>query len=180
MTITIPAIRAMGMLRPGSRTSPAAIGILFHPSYPQSAASIAVPNSANPLHSGVFAGVARFASVAVFEAKNTPPTTNAIPAIFRTVSKDCTFPPTTTVKQLMAVSNKITATATICLAPNCQLIVCPRNVKVFSAHTALSGKNVERKIAKPAPRLAIDALPATMKRCHPKRKAEASPYECRR
>src|SRR5215813_5761135 len=114
------------MLRPGFCTSPAAIGMLFQPSYAQSAASIATPNAAKPLHAGVPAGVTRFDQVTVGAKKKTPPITMASPAILSTVKTDCTLPPKATVKQLSAERNKITARATTCLEPNCQLIVCPR------------------------------------------------------
>src|SRR5215468_488597 len=172
MMMTIPAIRANGMFRPGFCTSPAAMGMLFHPSYGHSAASIATPkadNKAKPPVCAAPAGVARFDQVAVLEKKKTPPTTNAMPATFKIVSADCTFPPNATVKQLIADNNKITPIATSCFEPNSQLIGFPKKMKVRAAQTWLSGKNDERKMATATPSAATEALPATMKRCQPKR-----------
>src|SRR5215470_1136492 len=183
MMMIIPAIRANGMFRPGFCTSPAAIGMLFHPSYGHNAASIATPNADNKVKPPAWAvptGVARFDHVAVPEKKKTPPTTNAMPATFKIVSADWTFPPNATVRQLIADNSKITPTATNCFDPNSQLIGFPKNMKVRAAQTWLSGKNAERKIETATPRAATEALPATMNRCQPKRNADASPYEWRR
>src|SRR5215813_2185205 len=135
MTTIIPPTSARGMLRPGFCTSPAAIGMLFQPSYAHSAASIATPNAAKPLHAGVPEGVVRFDQVTVGAKKKTPPITMASPATFSTVRTDCTLPPKATVKQLSADRTKITATDTTCLEPNCQLIVCPKSETSRCAQT---------------------------------------------
>src|SRR5262245_65356481 len=85
--------------------------------------------------------------------------TNTMPATFKIVSADCTLPPNATVRQLIADSSRITPTATNCFEPNSQLIVCPKNLKVCAAQTCLSGTNAERKMEKPTPSAATEALP---------------------
>ena len=105
-----------------------------------------------------------------------PSTTTAIPAIFRTVKTDCTLPPKATVRQLIRREEQIAPTATTCRGPNCQSSVLAQERELVLGPTRRSsGRNAARKIARPEPRLAIEALPATMKRCQPNRNAAASP-----
>src|SRR5262245_3904753 len=103
-----------------------------------------------------------------------------MPAIFKIVNADWTFPPKATVRQLIADNSKITPIATSCFDPNSHLIVWFKHLKVRDGQTGLSGKNAERKMETPTPSAATEALPATMNRCQPKRNADASPYEWRR
>ncbi len=88
----MPPISASGTLRPGFFTSPAAMGMLFQPSYAHSAASIARPNAVPPPPLTVPVAATCDQS-AVFETKNTPSTTVAMPPSLSTVSSDCTRPP---------------------------------------------------------------------------------------
>jgi hypothetical protein len=98
-----------------------------------------------------------------------------MPPIFSTVSTDCTRPPSATVKQFTSENSRIAPTATSCRGPSCQSIAWPSRWNSRRSHTSLSGRKAARKIAQPEPMLAIDALPATTKRCQPKRKAAACP-----
>ena len=134
-----------------------------------------MPKAAQPLQAAVPAGARRCDQSAEPEKKKIPSTTKAIPPIFSTVSTDWTFPPRATAKQFKIDKNKMAPTATSCLGPNCQSRVWPRSDTSRRAQTAFRGKKAARKIANPEPRLAMEALPATMNRCHPKRKAAASP-----
>src|SRR5215510_6683674 len=155
----MPTTSARGTVRAASRTSPAAIGRLFHPSVAHSPASIAAPNDDAPQRAPP--APSRLQSPGA--PANTSAASPTTSTILSPVMIDCTRPPNATVRQLTTVNTAMNASASaLCSSSPAIGTSPPANTDAPTAYDA------------------IDPGVPIQKRVHPYRKPIGGPHASRR